>query len=93
MQLRTVDTWEGLAGLASGETDIALMGLGLCALANHEAGAQAVATILYEGKPEYHALIVTHPASGLASAQDPDRAPRGRACPSRLATRLDLGFL
>jgi phosphonate transport system substrate-binding protein len=34
------------------------------------AGAQAVATILYEGKPEYHALIVTHPNSGLTSAQD-----------------------
>lgn len=71
VQLRTVDTWEGLAkSLASGETDIALMGPWGYVLANHEAGAQAVATILYEGKPEYHALIVTHPASGLASAQD-----------------------
>ena len=65
VQLRTVDTWEGLAkSLASGETDIALMGPWGYVLANHEAGAQAVATILYEGKPEYHALIVTHPASG-----------------------------
>ena len=71
VQLRTVDTWEGLAkSLASGETDIALMGPWGYVLANHEAGAQAVATILYEGKPEYHALIVTHPGSGLSSAQD-----------------------
>ncbi|MCZ8233979.1 MAG: phosphate/phosphite/phosphonate ABC transporter substrate-binding protein [Inhella sp.] len=71
VQLRTVDSWEGLArSLASGETDIALLGPWGYVLAHHEAGAQAVATILYEGKPEYHALIVTHPGSGLRSAQD-----------------------
>ena len=71
VQLRTVDSWEGLArSLASGETDIALLGPWGYVLAHHEAGAQAVATILYEGKPEYHALIVTHPGSGLTSAQD-----------------------
>jgi phosphonate transport system substrate-binding protein len=71
VQLRTVDSWEGLArSLASGETDIALLGPWGYVLAHHEAGAQAVATILYEGKPEYHALIVTHPGSGLSSAQD-----------------------
>lgn len=71
VQLRTVDSWEGLArSLASGDTDIALLGPWGYVLAHHEAGAQAVATILYEGKPEYHALIVTHPGSGLSSAQD-----------------------
>lgn len=71
VQLRTVDSWEGLArSLASGETDIALLGPWGYVLAHHEASAQAVATILYEGKPEYHALIVTHPGSGLTSAQD-----------------------
>jgi phosphonate transport system substrate-binding protein len=71
VQLRTVDSWEGLArSLASGETDIALLGPWGYVLAHHEAGAQAVATILYEGKPEYHALIVTHPGSGLTSGQD-----------------------
>ena len=71
VQLRTVDSWEGLArSLASGETDLALLGPWGYVLAHHEAGAQAVATILYEGKPEYHALIVTHPGSGLTSAQD-----------------------
>jgi phosphonate transport system substrate-binding protein len=71
VQLRTVDSWEGLArSLAAGETDIALLGPWGYVLAQHEAGAQAVATILYEGKPEYHALIVTHPASGLASSAD-----------------------
>jgi phosphonate transport system substrate-binding protein len=71
VELRTVDSWEGLAkSLAAGETDIALMGPWGYVLANHAAGAQAVATILYDGKPEYHALIVTHPDSGLNSVQD-----------------------
>ncbi len=69
--LRTVDTWEGLAkSLASGETDIALLGPWGYVLAHHTAGAQAVATIEYDGKPEYFAIIVTHPGSGLKSAAE-----------------------
>jgi phosphonate transport system substrate-binding protein len=71
VQLRTVDTWEGLAkSLASGETDIALLGPWGYVLANHEAGAQAIATILYDGKPEYFAIMVTHPKSGISSVKD-----------------------
>lgn len=69
--LRTVDSWEGLAkSLASGETDIALMGPWGSVLANHHAGARAVATIVYDGRPEYHAIIVTNPDSGLRNVQD-----------------------
>lgn len=69
--LSTVDSWEGLAkSLAAGETDIALMGPWGYVLANHEAGAQAVSTILYEGKPEYFAIMVTHPQSGIRSIDD-----------------------
>ena len=69
--LRTVDTWEGLAkSLASGETDVALMGPWGYVLANHHAGAQAVATILYDGKPEYFAIMVTHPKSGIRRIED-----------------------
>ena len=71
VKLYTVDTWEGLAkSLAAGETDIALMGPWGYVLANHTAGAQAVATILYDGKPEYFAIMVTHPKSGIASIAD-----------------------
>lgn len=71
VQLRTVDTWEGLAkSLATGETDIALLGPWGYVLANHEAGAQAIATILYDGKPEYFAIMVTHPKSGISSVKD-----------------------
>lgn len=69
--LRTVDSWEGLANsLASGQTDLALMGPWGYVLANHFANAQAVATIEYQGRPEYFALMVTNPDSGISSAQD-----------------------
>ena len=71
VKLYTVDTWEGLAkSLANGETDIALMGPWGYVLANHVAGAQAVASILYDGKPEYFAIMVTHPGSGIRSIAD-----------------------
>ena len=78
--LRTVDTWEGLAkSLANGETDLALMGPWGYVLANHHAGAQVVSTILYDGKPEYFALMVTHPDSGLNSVQDLITKGKGRS--------------
>ncbi len=71
VELRTVDSWEGLAkSLASGETDIALLGPWGYVLANHQAGAQAVSTILYDGKPEYFAIMVTHPQSGINGPKD-----------------------
>lgn len=71
VELRTVDTWEGLAkSLASGETDIAIMGPWGYVLANHQANAQVVSTILYDGKPEYFAIMVTHPASGIKTPKD-----------------------
>jgi phosphonate transport system substrate-binding protein len=71
VQLRTVDSWEGLAkSLANGETDIALLGPWGYVLANGNSGAQAVATILYDGKPTYHALVVTRPDSGLNKLED-----------------------
>jgi phosphonate transport system substrate-binding protein len=71
VELRTVDSWEGLAkSLAAGETDIALMGPWGYVLANNEAGAQAISTILYDDKPEYFAIIVTHPNSGIKKVAD-----------------------
>jgi len=71
VQLRTVDSWEGLAkSLANGETDLALMGPWGYVLANHEAAAQVISTILYDGKPEYFAIIVTRPDSGIKNLSD-----------------------
>ncbi len=78
VELRTVDSWEGLAkSLANGETDLALMGPWGYVLAHHFSAAQVVSTILYQGKPEYFALIVTHPDSGLNSVEDLI-SPQGR---------------
>jgi phosphonate transport system substrate-binding protein len=69
--LRTVDSWEGLAkSLANGETDMALMGPWGYVLAHQYADAQVISTILYRGKPEYHAIIITHPNSGVATIED-----------------------
>ena len=69
--LRTVDSWEGLAkSLAAGETDIALMGPWGYVLANNQAGVQAVSTILYNGKPEYFAIMITSPKSGINKIED-----------------------
>jgi len=71
VELRTVDTWEGLAkSLANGETDLALMGPWGYVLANNEAKAQVISTILYDGKPEYFAIMVTHPGSGITKPAD-----------------------
>jgi phosphonate transport system substrate-binding protein len=71
VELRTVDSWEGLAkSLANGETDIALLGPWGYVLANHQAGAQVVSTILYDGKPEYFAITITHPKSGINNLAD-----------------------
>ncbi|MEC5216492.1 phosphonate transport system substrate-binding protein [Actimicrobium sp. GrIS 1.19] len=71
VELRTVDSWEGLAkSLANGETDVALMGPWGYVLANNQAGAQVVSTILYDGKPEYFALVITNPKSGLNKLED-----------------------
>ncbi|MEY8876151.1 MAG: phosphate/phosphite/phosphonate ABC transporter substrate-binding protein [Leptothrix sp. (in: b-proteobacteria)] len=71
VELRTVDSWEGLAkSLATGETDLALLGPWGYVLAHETAGAQVVSTLLYDGKPEYFALIVTHPDSGIQTLAD-----------------------
>jgi len=71
VRLYTVDTWEGLAkSLANGETDLSLMGPWGYVLANHESGAQVVSTILYESKPEYFAITITHPKSGINTLAD-----------------------
>lgn len=71
VELRTVDSWEGLAkSLANGETDLALMGPWGYVLANHQAGVQVISTILYDGKPEYFAITVTSPKSGINTLTD-----------------------
>ncbi len=71
VELRTVDSWEGLAkSLSTRETNIALLGPWGYVLANSQANAQVISTILYDGKPEYFAVMVTHPDSGINNPKD-----------------------
>lgn len=69
--LRTVDSWEGLAkAMGNGEVDLGLLGPWGYVLANNESKAQVVSTILYDGKPEYFAVLVTNPKTGAKSLKD-----------------------
>lgn len=69
--LRTVDSWEGLAkAMGNGEVDIGLLGPWGYVLANNESGSEVVSTILYDGKPEYFALIITNPKTKAESLKD-----------------------
>src|SRR5258708_15801335 len=60
--LVVTNDWAGIAtALANGQVDVAWMGPWGYVLANNEGGAQAVATVKYNGKPTYHAIIVAKP--------------------------------
>lgn len=61
-ELVVTTDWAGIAvALANGQADIAWMGPWGYVLANNEGGAQAIATVKYNGKPSYHAIIVSRP--------------------------------
>lgn len=60
--LVVTNDWAGIAtALANGQTDVAWMGPWGYVLANSEGGAQAIATVKYDGQPTYHAIIVAKP--------------------------------
>lgn len=61
-ELTVTTDWAGIAvALANDHTDVAWMGPWGYVLANAEGGAQAIATVKYDGKPVYHAIIVGQP--------------------------------
>jgi phosphonate transport system substrate-binding protein len=58
--------WAGIAiALANKQADIAWMGPWGYVLANNEGGAQAIATVKYNGKPTYQAIIVARPTTRI----------------------------
>ena len=60
--LVVTNDWAGIAvALANEQADVAWMGPWGYVLANNEGGAQAIATVKYDGKPTYHAIIVGRP--------------------------------
>ncbi len=72
-ELTVTTDWAGIAvALGSGQADCAWMGPWGYVLAKDRAGAEALATVLYEGRPTYHAIILGRP--DLAIARFPDDA-------------------
>jgi len=67
-ELTVTTDWAGIAiALGSGTVDVAWMGPWGYVLANNESGAQAIATVKYDGKPTYHAVIIGNPALDIAN--------------------------
>lgn len=61
-ELAVTTDWAGIAiALANGQADIAWMGPWGYVLAQNEGNAQAIATVKYNGKPSYHAIVVARP--------------------------------
>jgi phosphate/phosphite/phosphonate ABC transporters, periplasmic binding protein len=61
-ELTVTNDWAGIAvALANEQTDVTWMGPWGYVLANAEGGAEAIATVKYDGKPTYHAIIVGGP--------------------------------
>lgn len=61
-ELTVTNDWAGIAvALANEQTDVTWMGPWGYVLANAEGDAQAIATVKYDGKPTYHAIIVGRP--------------------------------
>jgi phosphonate transport system substrate-binding protein len=66
-ELVVTTDWAGIAvALANKQADIAWMGPWGYVLANNEGGAHAIATVKYDGKPNYHAIIVARPDLKIA---------------------------
>lgn len=65
-ELFVTTDWAGIAvALANNQADVAWMGPWGYVLANNEANAQAIATVKYNGKPFYHAIIVSQPKTKI----------------------------
>ncbi|MEI6161523.1 MAG: phosphate/phosphite/phosphonate ABC transporter substrate-binding protein [Roseococcus sp.] len=72
-ELTVTTDWAGIAvALGSGQVDAAWMGPWGYVLARDRARAEALATVLYQGQPVYHAIILAR--SGLAMARFPEDA-------------------
>lgn len=67
-ELTVTTDWAGIAtALATGTVDVAWMGPWGYVLAHHAGGAEAIATVKYQGKPTYHAVIIGRPDLTIAN--------------------------
>jgi phosphonate transport system substrate-binding protein len=61
-ELTATTDWAGIAvALANDQLDVAWMGPFGFVIANTDGGAEAIATVEYDGKPTYHSIIVGQP--------------------------------
>lgn len=66
-ELTVTTDWAGIAvALGAGQVDAAWMGPWGYVLAHARAGAEALATVLYEGRPTYHAIIIAREGVNIA---------------------------
>jgi phosphonate transport system substrate-binding protein len=67
-ELVVTNDWAGIAiALANKQADVAWMGPWGYVLAHNEGGSQAIATVKYNGKPTYHAIIVSRPDAKIVN--------------------------
>ncbi len=66
-ELDVTTDFGGIAvALANGQVDLAWMGPYGFVIANNDSGAKAIATVKYDGKPTYQAIVVAAPDSPVA---------------------------
>jgi len=76
-ELQVTTDWAGIAvALSNKQADIAWMGPWGYVLANSEGNAQAIATVKYQGKPSYHAIIVARPDLKISKWPDDAKGMR-----------------
>ena len=70
-ELSATTDWAGIAvAMGSGQVDVAWMGPWGYIIANNASGCQAVATVKYDEKPIYHAIIIAKPDLKVAKFPD-----------------------
>lgn len=73
-ELFATTDWAGMAvAMASGNLDVAWMGPWGYIIANNQTGCQAVATVKYDDKPIYHAIVIARPELKVAKFPDDSR--------------------
>ncbi len=66
-ELTTTNDWAGMAvAMGSGQLDLAWMGPWGYIIANNATGCQAIATVKYDDKPIYYAIVVGRPDLKIA---------------------------
>jgi len=76
-ELAVTNDWAGIAiALANKQADIAWMGPWSYVLAHSESGSEAIATVKYNGKPTYHAIVVARPDARIEKWPDDAKGMR-----------------